>query len=104
MRQVLERLGFLAVLRRIVRDEIDVRHPIPRVQQWSAKYRERNVEFNTLVDKGMVTVRLLVDGEVYHTVCERHTGKHRQEEAKFRAAEEGIKIIVEKFGSEGDNY
>ena len=104
VRQVLDRLGILSILHRIIRDEIDTRHPISRLQQWSTKFRDRKVDFDSSVDNRTVTVKLLVNGKEYHTVTEHHKGKHSQEEAKFRAAEEGIKILERVFGSDGEIY
>lgn len=98
VRRVLERLGVLNILRRMIRDDVDVRHPVSRISNWMTKYREKKVEFESKIENGMAMCKLIVDGEVVHTVADRHTGKTSQEEMKFRVAEEGINILERRFG------
>lgn len=95
---VLEKLGVLPILRRVVSDNVDVRHPVSRVAIWASKrFHEETGKapkytFTRL--SGLITCTLTVDDEVLATETERYNGKASQEEVKFRAAEAAMKLLA----------
>lgn len=62
VQRVMRRLGILDVLEWIVRDDVDVFHPISRVYQWANK-RGKQVEYRIEKEKGTVGCTILLDGE-----------------------------------------
>ncbi|KAK2462688.1 hypothetical protein APHAL10511_005304 [Amanita phalloides] len=62
VQRVLRKLGILDVLEWIVRDDVDVLHPVSRVSQWSRK-KGREVKYRMEKQKGMVVCTILLDGE-----------------------------------------
>lgn len=92
VRDILERLGILPVLRRVIDENVDVRHPLSRVSHWASKYY-KTVDYKFTHQDGNITCILTIDEEVITSSTERYTGKSSEESIKFRVAEEGIAIL-----------
>jgi len=96
VKNAMERLGILTMLRRVVEDGFDVRHPVSRVAMWVSQ-QYRNAKQTPLYDfsreKGLVTCNLIIAGDIKATVTRRYNGRSSQEEVKFAAAEEFLKIL-----------
>jgi dsRNA-specific ribonuclease len=100
VRRVLERLDILPILRRIIEDDVDVRHPVSRVANWAAanhvipEYRFEKAD-------GFITCTLRIDDGLDErevaSATERFRGKASENEVKFRAAEEGIEVFTRGF-------
>lgn len=65
--EVLRRIGLLAILERVEKGELRIRHPITIVQEWAAL--EQSIAYGYLFDEraGMVRCRFVVDQEVIAT-------------------------------------
>ncbi|KAF8625629.1 hypothetical protein AX17_006814 [Amanita inopinata Kibby_2008] len=62
VQSVMRKLGILDVLEWIVRDNVDIFHPVSRVAQWADK-RGKEVEYKFEKEKGLVSCVVLLDGE-----------------------------------------
>ncbi len=105
VRSVLEKLGILPILRRVVSDNVDVRHPVSRVAMWSSKHFHemgKAPKYTFSRRSGLITCILTVDGETLASVTERYNGKASQEEVKFRAAEAAMKILAARDSEASD--
>ncbi|KDQ50543.1 hypothetical protein JAAARDRAFT_582899 [Jaapia argillacea MUCL 33604] len=104
VRQVLVTLGIWEILERIVRDDIDVLHPVSRLSIWVSK-QQKSIEYKFVKEKGMISCSILVDEEEKAVVTERHRSRASQEEVKFTAAERAIKVLhlTETDGIEEDD-
>lgn len=98
IRSVLEKLGILPILRRVVSDDVDVRHPVSRVAIWASRHSHDEVskvpKYTFTRRSGLITCTLAVDDEVLATETGPYNGKASQEEMKFRAAEAAMRILV----------
>ncbi|EPQ54406.1 P-loop containing nucleoside triphosphate hydrolase protein [Gloeophyllum trabeum ATCC 11539] len=92
VRQVLERLGLLPILRRIVEADMDVMHPVSRLANWAAK-RQIAIEYKFVKEKGSVTCVVEADQKEVARVTENHRGRASQDEVKFTAAEKAIRAL-----------
>lgn len=91
-RQVIAHLGILPVLERIVKDNVDVWHPVSRIAQWASKH-ERALEFKFEKERGAVKCSVLVDGKVEAVAQDQYRGASTQEEVKLVAAEEASRAL-----------
>ena len=62
VQHVMRKLGILDVLEWIVRDDVDILHPVSRVYQW-VKKNGKDVDFKFEKQKGTVSCTILLDGE-----------------------------------------
>ena len=62
VQRVMRKLGILDVLEWIVRDDVDILHPVSRMHQW-AKKRGKEVEYRYEKEKGTIGCTILLDGE-----------------------------------------
>ena len=93
VRRVLYKLGILQVLERIIRDDVDVLHPVSRLSLWAQKHG-KEVSYDYGREKGEVSCIISVDGEEAAVVRDVWRGHVSREEVKYAAAEEAIA----KFG------
>ena len=100
VRHVLAKLGHQALMERIVREDVDVIHPISRIAIWAAKpdiQKELNIKMEKV--RGEVSCTITVDGEEISKVTERYRGKASQSHVRFAAAGQAIvklRIIEEE--------
>ncbi|KAF8876387.1 hypothetical protein BD779DRAFT_1677791 [Infundibulicybe gibba] len=92
VRGVLANLGILQILERIVHNDTDVLHPVSRLSLWASKY-DRELEYLYERGKGNVICVVMVDGKEEARATERYRGRASQEEAKYTAAEQVIKLF-----------
>jgi hypothetical protein len=87
---LLRRIGILPVLERIVKDDLDVLHPVSRLSMWASK-NQKEIKYVFEQGKGNVSCVVLVDGVEEVRETEKLRGKASQEEVKFAAAEKAIR-------------
>ncbi|TFL02067.1 hypothetical protein BDV98DRAFT_566611 [Pterulicium gracile] len=83
---VLEQLGWMGVMRRIVDQSIDVQHPVSRLHIWATRVGKK-IKYTYKQAEGIITCSILVDGVKKGEASGVYTGVASQNEAKFRAAE-----------------
>ncbi len=94
VRNVMRVLGILPLLERIVRDNVDVLHPVSRLAVWASK-QDKKVKYSYERSKGSVTCVIKLDDEILEEakVADRDRGKLTELEVRFAAAEEAIKFL-----------
>ncbi|KAJ3576371.1 hypothetical protein NP233_g468 [Leucocoprinus birnbaumii] len=91
-REVVSRLGILPVLEHIVKNEIDVWHPVSRVSQWASK-KGKSLDWEIEKEKGAVKCNVLVEGKVVASWVDQYRGASSQDEVKLLAAEEASRVL-----------
>ncbi|EGO19166.1 hypothetical protein SERLADRAFT_443209 [Serpula lacrymans var. lacrymans S7.9] len=91
VREILRKLGILPTLERIVRDDVDVLHPVSRVSLWTQR-EYKTIEYIFNEEGGGVTCSILIDGKEAVRAHNERRGHAGQEEAKYEAAEKAIKF------------
>ncbi|KAK0193304.1 ribonuclease III domain-containing protein [Armillaria mellea] len=99
-KDVMRRIGVLPLLERIVKDDVDVLHPVSRLSVWASK-RGQKVKYRFREEKGNVScvielkqeeggeIRVLEDARVMDV----NRGKVTKLEVKFSAAEKAIRLL-----------
>ena len=95
--RVLRILGIMPILERIVADDVDVLHPVSRLGMWASKH-DKELEYVFDKEKGNVSCAILVDKKEEVRCTERYRGHASQEEVKFMAAEQAIKMFKLRGG------
>ena len=95
VRDVLRTLGIMRILERVEHDDVDVLHPVSRLEIWAAKQKpeRKELEFVVKKEKGQVSCAILVDGEELVKVETSYRSKISQDEVRFRAAEEANRKV-----------
>ncbi|KAF8965408.1 hypothetical protein BDZ97DRAFT_1658958 [Flammula alnicola] len=101
VRSVLERLGVMPLLEHIVRDDVDVLHPVSRLSMWAAK-RDKTIQYVIDRSGSKVSCAVVVDDKEEVKVTDEWRGKPSEEEVKYAAAEQAIKMF--KLRDVGVNY
>ncbi|KAK0222957.1 hypothetical protein EDD85DRAFT_778913 [Armillaria nabsnona] len=99
-RDVMRTIGVLPLLERIVKDDIDVRHPVSRLSVWASKQGQK-VKYTFSEEKeNIICVVELHQGEgggirvlEEARVTDRNRGKVTKSEVKFAAAEKAIEML-----------
>ncbi|KAH8825378.1 hypothetical protein DL96DRAFT_1612994 [Flagelloscypha sp. PMI_526] len=91
---VLQSLGWLPILERIVAEDVDVRHPVSRMVQW-AQQNQKEVTYDMVRDGGQLVCIVRIDKEekLHVESNERARGKCSEAELRMRAAEMAIKEV-----------
>lgn len=90
----MRRLGLMRVLERVVHDDVDVLHPVSRLQIWAAKQNpQKDLEWVVKKEKGNVSCAVFADGEELVKVEASYRSKISQDEVRFRAAEEANRKV-----------
>ncbi|ESK92116.1 rna helicase rnase [Moniliophthora roreri MCA 2997] len=92
VRSVLRNLGLMQILERIVREGIDVLHPVSRLSMWAAKKGKR-IEYHSSREHGNVCCSILIDEEEVARVSANYHGNTSKEEVRLAAAEKAIKVL-----------
>ncbi|PBL04406.1 P-loop containing nucleoside triphosphate hydrolase protein [Armillaria gallica] len=99
-RDVMRRTGVLPLLERIVKDDVDVLHPVSRLSVWASK-RGQKVKYRFTEEKGHIScvialkqekggeIKVLEDARV----TDLNRGKVTKLEVKFAAAEKAIHLF-----------
>ncbi|KAK0214136.1 hypothetical protein IW262DRAFT_1516191, partial [Armillaria fumosa] len=97
---VMRRIGVLPLLERIVKDDVDVLHPVSRISVWASK-RGQKVKYRFTEEKGNIScvielkqeeggeIRVLEDARA----TDLNRGKVTKLEVKFSAAEKAINLL-----------
>lgn len=92
---VLRMLGIMETMERIImRDEMDVRHPISQLLTWAARSKpQKEVTLDVEKSGKDVTCTVRIDEEEVSKVTQVYRGKASQEETRFAAAEQALKEV-----------
>ncbi|KDR84248.1 hypothetical protein GALMADRAFT_133594 [Galerina marginata CBS 339.88] len=101
VRSILDNLGIIPLLEHIVKDDVDVLHPVSRLSLWAQK-NDRNIEYFIERIGGKVSCAIVVDDKEEVRVTDEWRGKPSQEEVKYAAAEMAIKQF--RLRDVGMNY
>lgn len=89
VRTLLRTLGIMDCLERVVREKVDVLHPVSRLGIWASQ-QQKQVVYDYMEEKGNVVCTITVEGlEPVQAKAEKR-GRVSQEEARFAAAEKAI--------------
>ncbi|KAL4073180.1 hypothetical protein V8B97DRAFT_2022986 [Scleroderma yunnanense] len=91
VRTLLRTLGILGCLERIVRDKVDVLHPVSRLAIWASR-QQNEVEYVHSEEKGNVICTITVGDREPIVVEVEKRGHASKEEARFAAAEKAIAL------------
>ncbi|KAG6829276.1 hypothetical protein H0H92_005096 [Tricholoma furcatifolium] len=92
VRSVVTKLGIMPILERIVRDDVDVLHPVSSLSIWASKLG-KNLEYRYEKEKGRISCVILLDEKEEFRCTEAYYGRASQEEVRFMAAERAIKEL-----------
>ena len=92
VRDVLRRLGHWEVLERIVERDVDVRHPVSRLNIWAAKNHEK-VKCSTQRNENRVSCSVIWDKYEVTKVEDEWRGRVSQEGVRFAAAEKAVALL-----------
>jgi endoribonuclease Dicer len=98
---VMQNLGLMQILERIVEKDIDVLHPVSRLSLWADK-REKVLEYDYQKSEGKITCVILVDGWEEAKYTNIYHGRASQEEVRLLAAEKAIQAL--RLRDVGMNY
>lgn len=104
IRDVLRTLGILPTLERIVKDNVDIFHPVSRIHTWAkSKSKAIEVEFEFVRDKptNTITCLLLLNGVEEFQVTDTYRGVASKNDVKFAVAEMAIKALHLREQNEG---
>lgn len=97
VKEVMRSLGLYQILEMMVREDMDVLHPVSRLALWASKQKPeaKKIEYDFKKEKGRVSCGILVDGVELEgsRVDDLERGKASQEEVRFAAAEEAIRKL-----------
>ncbi|KAI6044733.1 hypothetical protein EDC04DRAFT_2639245 [Pisolithus marmoratus] len=89
IRTLLRTLGIMDCLERIVREKVDVLHPVSRLGVWVSQ-QHKQIAYDYTEEKGNVVCTITVEGlEPVQAEAEKR-GRASQEEVRFAAAEKAI--------------
>jgi len=92
VRKVLRKLGILPILERIVKDDVDILHPVSRLSVWASK-KAMKIEYKFEKDENTITCIIRLDGKEEYRVTDTYRGHASQNDVKFAAAEQAIKAL-----------
>lgn len=89
VKALLLKLGVLRHLDRIVRDDVDVLHPVSKLSIWASRL-QLPIEYKYTEEKGLVICTISVEGREAVSASAEKRGHASQEDARFAAAEKAI--------------
>ncbi|KAF7978649.1 hypothetical protein HWV62_45160 [Athelia sp. TMB] len=104
IRDVLRTIGIWPILEHIVRDNVDIFHPVSRIYKWAQqKAPEANVRFRFDRDKSANTITCIleIDDVAQFEMTIDYHGLASQNDAKFAVAELAIKELQLRERGEG---
>lgn len=87
--QIMRRLGILELMERIVRDDMDVLHPVSRLAMWATN-NEKKLEYAFPQARGSITCKITAGDVELASETDVYRGKATQEEVRFAAAEKAV--------------
>ncbi|KAE9404030.1 P-loop containing nucleoside triphosphate hydrolase protein [Gymnopus androsaceus JB14] len=97
VKEVMRSLGLYQILERVVREDVDVLHPVSRLSLWASKQKPeaKKITYDYRKEKGRVSCGILLDGVELEgsRVDDIERGKASQEEVRLAAAEEAIRKL-----------
>lgn len=97
---LLEKIGFMRVLERLISEDIELLHPISRVMEWAGKHHvadELEMKMEKTGDRAIFSITL--HGDIIHSQSERFEGKESEEALKLRVAEEAIGLLESRHNA-----
>jgi endoribonuclease Dicer len=91
VKALLWKLGVLSHLDRIIRDNVDVLHPVSRLSVWASR-QQKPITYEYTEEKGRVICTISVEGREAVNASAQKKGHASQEEARFAAAEKAISV------------
>lgn len=97
---VLRTLGIMETMERVImRDEMDVRHPISQLLIWAAREKpQRKVKLEVEKAGKTVTCIVRIDEKEVVKVTQAYRSRASQEEARFAAAEQALRQVSNDDG------
>ena len=103
VRDVMRALGLMGILERVVHDDVDVLHPVSRLEIWAAKQvPQKKVDYVLEKAHGKVSCVVLVDGTELVKVTASYRSKVSEDEVRFTAAERANAKVNATDGSVDD--
>ncbi|KAJ6513203.1 hypothetical protein C8R45DRAFT_891160 [Mycena sanguinolenta] len=98
VRGVLRKMGHLDVLERVVRDDVQVLHPVSQLSIWAGKHGKKLEWMYTETEnlgKKQISCVVVLDGEVVEEsrVTDEYRGKLTKEEVRLAATEAAFKLF-----------
>ncbi|KAG1732444.1 uncharacterized protein EDB91DRAFT_674912 [Suillus paluster] len=91
VREILRNLGIMQHLERILKDEVDVLHPLSRLNVWASReYKKLTSAFEE--ERGHVTCTIAIEGREPVQATAEKRGRASKEEARFAAAEKAVQL------------
>ena len=91
VKALLRTLGVLSHLDRIIRDDVDVLHPVSRLSVWAARQKTK-ITYEYTEERGLKICTINVEGREAVSASAEKRGHASQEEARFAAAEKAISV------------
>lgn len=91
VKALLWKLGVLSYLDRIIRDDVDVLHPVSRLSVWVSR-RQKDIKYDYKEERGLVICSISVEGREAVSAHAQKRGHASREEARFAAAEKAISV------------
>ncbi|KIJ59660.1 hypothetical protein HYDPIDRAFT_118283 [Hydnomerulius pinastri MD-312] len=91
IRELLKKLGISTCLERLVRDDVDVLHPVSRLSVWASR-NQAKIQYDYTEERGRVICTINVEGREPVSAETEKRGHASQEEARFTAAEKAIAV------------
>jgi len=98
---VMRRLGILQLMERIVKDDVDVLHPVSRLSMWATN-ADKKLEYKFPREKGNITCIVTAGGDELASETDVYRGRATQEEVKFAAAETAVRSLRLRTGRKED--
>ncbi|KAJ4485529.1 hypothetical protein J3R30DRAFT_3696891 [Lentinula aciculospora] len=106
VREVMRSLGLYQILERIVKEDLDVLHPVSRLSMWVATQAvadpdkdsevvHKKIDYDFKKEKGRISCAILLDGVELEgsRVDDLYGGRASQEEVRLASAEQAIKVL-----------
>ena len=91
VREVMQTLGLMRVLERVVHDDVDALHPVSRLEIWAAQHKpKKEVEYKLTKEQGNVTCTVCIDEKELLQVTAPYRSKVSEDEVRFKAAEKAL--------------
>ncbi|KAI0324399.1 P-loop containing nucleoside triphosphate hydrolase protein [Cubamyces sp. BRFM 1775] len=105
VRGVMRSLGLMQIVERVVVEDVDVLHPVSRLEIWAAQQDpQRHVEYKIAKEKGQIKCVVLIDEEKLLEVSASYRSRVSEDEVRFTAAERAMKKLKVEDISVEDAY
>ncbi|KAH7104827.1 P-loop containing nucleoside triphosphate hydrolase protein [Auriculariales sp. MPI-PUGE-AT-0066] len=94
----IERLGILPIMRHLIEDKVDVRHPLTVLGEYAAKSQGK-LKYRFATDEGGLTCNVLLNDELLVSLNGDNGGVRAREELKVRAAADAFLLIRRRLAA-----